>query len=190
MASREDWIGRTGLEWARRSDALERLLGPAGDAGINALAPRPGEQILDLGCGAGASTEALAQAVAPGGMITGLDISPDLMALARERLAQNGHATLIEADAERHDFGEMRFDALYSRFGAMFFDDPMAAFANIRGAMKPGSRAVFVSWREPARNQWASVPMTFAAEGVVPPGPPSGPGPRDSPPTPRARSRA
>ena len=177
LASREDWIGRTGQEWAKRSEALDLLLGPAGDAGLRTLAARPGERILDLGCGSGASTAALAEAVTPAGLATGVDVSPDLLALARTRLADMPGADLIEADAERHDFGEGVFDALYSRFGAMFFDNPAVAFQNLHRALRPGSRAVFVAWREPARNQWASVPMTFAAEGLVAPGPGSGPGP-------------
>ena len=177
LASREEWIGRTGQEWAKRAEALDLLLGPAGDAGLRALAARPGERILDLGCGSGASTAALAEAVKPGGIATGVDVSPDLVAQARTRLDGVNGAELIEADAERHDFGEGAFDAIYSRFGAMFFDNPVAAFRNLHRALRPGSRAVFVAWREPARNQWASVPMTFAAEGLVAPGPGSGPGP-------------
>ena len=103
MASREDWIGRIGLEWAQRSEALESLLGPAGEAGLRALAPRPGECILDLGCGAGGSTAALAQDVNPGGMVTAIDVSPDLMSQARERLAGQDNVKLIEGDAERSE---------------------------------------------------------------------------------------
>lgn len=176
MASREDWIGRTGLEWARRVAALERLLGPAGDAGLRALAARPGERLLDIGCGAGASTEALAKAVGPAGHVTAVDISPDLMEVARERLEGRANVTLLQTDAERADMGPPA-NALFSRFGAMFFDNPLAAFENLHAALVPGARAVFVAWREPARNQWASVPMTFSSEGLIPAAPPPGPGP-------------
>ena len=177
MPTREEWIGRTGQEWSRRGAALDLLLGPAGQAGLRRLAPRPGERILDLGCGAGTSTAALATAVSPGGEAIGADISPDLMADARARLADTPGVTLLEVDAQTHDFGTASLDGLYSRFGSMFFPDPGAAFANLHRALKPGARTVFVAWREPARNQWASVPMTFAAEGLVAPGPGSGPGP-------------
>lgn len=176
MASREDWIGRTGQEWARRGSALEKLLGPAGDAGLRALAARPGERILDIGCGAGASTVALAEAVGPDGHVIAADVSPDLLAQARERLDGAQNVTLMEADAQSADLGAPA-DALYSRFGSMFFDDPPSAFRHLYGALGPSGRAVFVAWQEPVRNQWAHVPMTFATEGLVPAAPPPGPGP-------------
>jgi SAM-dependent methyltransferase len=177
VPTRDEWIGRTGQEWARRGDALDLLLGPAADAGLDALSPRPGERILDLGCGAGASTEALARAVVPTGSVTAIDVSPDLIALARKRLEGNALVNLLEADAQTHSFEHHGHDALYSRFGSMFFEDPHAAFANLNGTLKPGARAVFVAWSDPSRNQWASVPMTFAAEGLGAARPPSGPGP-------------
>ncbi len=177
MATREEWIGPVGQEWARRGVPLERLLAPAGAAGLGALAPRPGERILDLGCGAGASTEALADAVGPQGHVTGVDVSPDLIALARARLAGRGNIDLIEADAGRHAFAPAGHDALFSRFGSMFFDDPPAALANLRHALAPAARAVFVAWREAARNQWAAVPMTFVQEGLGGAVATGGPGP-------------
>lgn len=176
MASREDWVGRAGLEWSRRGRALDLLLGPADEAGQQALAPLAGERILDLGCGAGASTLTLAEAVGPSGHVLGIDVSPDLIAQAQDVLAEHDHASVIEADAATHGF-EQSYDAIYSRFGSMFFDDPLAALRNLHGAVKPGGRAVFVAWREPARNQWASVPMTFVVQGSAKPGSQPGPGP-------------
>jgi len=175
LPSREDWIGRTGREWALHGAALERLLGPAGAAGLGVLAARPGEEVLDLGCGRGLSTEALAGAVRPGGRVTGIDVSPDLAAEARTLLADVDNAEIVEADAALHRF-DRSFDALYSRFASMFFDDPAAACAHLAGGLKPGGRAVFVCWREAARNQWASVPMTFSLDGVES-APPTGSGP-------------
>lgn len=177
MATREEWIGPVGQEWARRGAALERLLGPAGAAGLAALTPRPGERILDLGCGGGASTEALADAVGPEGRVTAIDVSPDLLAVARARLAVRGNVDVIEADAARHPFAPASHDALFSRCGSMFFDDPPAAFANLRNALAPGARAVFVAWREATRNQWAAVPMTFVQEGLGGAVASGGPGP-------------
>lgn len=144
---------------------------------MTALGARPGERILDLGCGSGASTIALADSVRPGGHVTGIDVSPDLLSDARARADGRNDVTLIEADAERYAFPVAQTDALYSRFGSMFFDNPPHAFRNLHRALRPGARAVFVAWREPARNQWASVPSTFAAEGMISPGAPSGPGP-------------
>ena len=177
MATREEWIGPVGQEWARRGAALERLLGPAGAAGLAALAPRRGERILDLGCGGGATAEALADAVGPEGRVTGIDVSPDLIAVARSRLAGRGNVELVEADAGCHTFAPAGHDALFSRFGAMFFDDPPAALANVHLALKPGARAVFVAWREATRNQWAAVPMTFVQEGLGGAPATGGPGP-------------
>lgn len=177
MATREEWIGPVGQEWARRGAALERMLAPAGAAGLRALAPRPGERIIDLGCGAGASTEALADAVGPEGRVTAVDVSPALVSVARTRLSGRANVELIEADAGRHAFAPAGHDALFSRFGAMFFDDPPAALANLRRALEPGARAVFVAWREAARNQWAAVPMTFVQEGLGGAVATGGPGP-------------
>lgn len=177
MASREDWIGKTGTEWARRSDALDLLLGPPGAEGLQALSAKPGEAILDLGCGAGPSTAILAQAVTQTGHVTGVDVSPDLIASAQERLNGLQNVTLLQADAEQHAFEPASFDGLFSRFGSMFFDRPEAALSNVRKALKPGARAVFVAWREAARNQWASVPMTFSTDGAAAQGPQAGPGP-------------
>ena len=159
-----------------RGTALEPLLGPAGAAGLAALAPQPGERVLDLGCGGGASTEALAEAVGAQGRVTAVDVSPDLLARARARLEGRANVELIEADAQRHAFAPGH-DALFSRCGMMFFEDPPAAFENLRRALRPGARAVFVAWREPARNQWAAVPMTFVQEGLGGSVATSGPGP-------------
>lgn len=177
MATRKEWIGRTGKEWAQRGDALDVLLGPAGQAGLDELAPKPGMRVLDLGCGGGASTAALAGLVGAEGHVTGVDISPDLIARARDRLDALVNVTLIEADAETHPFEDRAHDALFSRFGAMFFDNPPRAFTNLHHALAPGSPLVIVAWRDIRRNHWASLPMTFVAE-EMPGTPPSGaPGP-------------
>ena len=177
MASREEWIGRTGTEWARRGAALELLLDPPANEGLRVLAPQPGERIIDLGCGAGPSTAHLAKAVSDTGHVLAIDISPDLIAQAGERLGALQQVEIRQADAEVHDFSAQSYDGLYSRFGAMFFDNPGTALGNVRKALKPGGRAVFVAWREAAVNQWASVPLTFSTDGAAPQGPKSGPGP-------------
>ena len=179
MASREEWIGRTGQEWARRSDALDVLLGPAGAAGLKALNAGAGQHVIDLGCGGGASTEMLSDTVGADGHVTAVDVSPDLLAKAKARLDGRENVTLIEADAQTHAFAPGAADALYSRFGAMFFDDPPAAMVNLRNALKADADVVLVAWRDIRLNHWASVPMTFVADAM--PGTPlmgaPGPGP-------------
>ncbi|MEL6584323.1 MAG: class I SAM-dependent methyltransferase [Pseudomonadota bacterium] len=159
VATKADWMGRVGKEWAKRSDALDALLAPVGDVGLQKMGGVAGEQILDLGCGAGTTALALAQT---GATITGVDVSPDLLGLAAER---------DEADAVNWVLGDASaikyptaFDGLYSRCGAMFFDQPMIAFAHLRFQMRPGARLVVVCWRDAEQNAWARVPLEAAQD--------------------------
>ncbi len=172
MTSKEDWQGRVGQEWARQMPALEALLKPAGDVGMAALGDIAGRSVLDLGCGAGATTRALAAA---GGVPTGLDISPDLLGLARTEAPD---LTFVEGDAAITTF-DQPFDALFSRCGAMFFDDPPAALAHIRTQLKPDAEAAFIAWAAPDQNLWASLPLHAAARILPEAGAPlaAGPGP-------------
>ncbi len=178
MAEAQEWAGQMGREWARRVEALDRQLAAAGALGLAALAPRPGERILDLGCGAGATTARIVTAVGPEGAATGLDISPDLLAVARARPG-NEAAVFLEGDAQDWRFDEAVFDALFSRFGCMFFADPPAAYANIRRALKPGARVVLTAWRDLGANPWAALPAGVGAEVLGPAEPmaPGAPGP-------------
>ncbi|MFT7027496.1 MAG: SAM-dependent methyltransferase [Paracoccaceae bacterium] len=178
MTGKLDWEGRVGAEWADKADALDRLLGASGDAALAALAPAVGARVLDLGCGAGATSFALAGRVGPGGQVWGVDVSHDLLARAQDRQAARGDAAdpvrfvLADASTWRPD---APLDGLYSRFGAMFFDDPQAAFANLRACMAPGAPLAIACWRKPSLNQWASLPMRLAGD-LVPPSAPSAPG--------------
>jgi SAM-dependent methyltransferase len=172
MSEAEFWAGDMGREWARRADALDRQLAPAGAAGLAALAARPGERILDLGCGSGATTAELCRAVGPEGAVTGADISPDQVAAARARPG-NERARFIVGDAGSWPFEAATYDALFSRFGCMFFGDPPAAFVNIRRALKPDARVVLTVWRDLKRNPWAAIPARVGAEALGPADPPS-----------------
>lgn len=178
MSEAEQWAGDMGREWSRRAVSLDRQLAPAGEAGMRVLAPKPGERILDLGCGSGATTEALSAAVAPGGRVTGADISADQIAVARSRPGNAG-ADFVIGDAATHAFEAASYDALFSRFGCMFFADPVAAFTNLRRALKPGARAVLVAWREIGMNPWAAIPARVGTEvlGPIDPPAPGTPGP-------------
>ncbi len=178
MAEAQEWAGQMGREWARRVEALDRQLAPAGAVGLAALAPRPGEHILDLGCGGGATTAKIVKAVGPEGAVTGIDISPELLAVARARPG-NQAATFLEGDAQGWDFDAGAYDALFSRFGCMFFADPPAAYANLRRALKPGARVVLTVWRDLGANPWAALPAAVGAEVLGPAEPPApgAPGP-------------
>lgn len=175
------WNATVGQTWARLQLQLDRQLEPLGKAGIQALAPQPGERILDIGCGCGATSLALAEAVGNAGSVLGVDISEPMLEVARARqhLSKGNAATFRIADAQTAALGETPFDAAFSRFGVMFFADPVAAFANIRASLKPEGRLTFVCWRPLAENAWQRVPLE-AALPVLPPlptGDPLAPGP-------------
>lgn len=172
MAETFEWAGAMGRNWVRNQDALDRQLASAGEAGLRALAPARGERILDIGCGAGATTAELARAVGPEGRVTGADVSPDLVAAARGRPGCES-AEFVVGDAAEWPFPEAAFDALFSRFGCMFFDAPIKGFANLRRAVRPGGRAVLVAWRAMALNPWAAIPAAVGTELLGPADPPA-----------------
>ncbi|TWC05418.1 methyltransferase family protein [Bradyrhizobium macuxiense] len=165
---RPDWNGQSGERWIAHQARLDARLAVFGEAAIEAAAPAAGERVLDVGCGAGASTLALADRVGAGGQVLGVDISEPLIARARALAPQHTPALFRVADASSAELPEGAFDILFSRFGVMFFDDPTAAFAHMRRALKPGGRIAFVCWRGAAENDWVRLPMG-AIKGIVPP---------------------
>lgn len=173
------WNAQAGETWAAQQDKLDRQLEPLGEAAIAALAPKAGERLIDIGCGAGQTTLALAQRVGSGGSVLGVDISAPLLDVARRRAEGLANVSFVEADAQTHPFEPA--DGVFSRFGVMFFADPPAAFANIHKALKPGGRLAFVCWRPLAENEWMQAPMRAALPHVAvtppPPGDPLAPGP-------------
>src|SRR5262249_62369674 len=132
----------------------------------SAAAARPGEQVIDIGCGTGGTTAALAHAVAPGGHVLAVDISETLIEAARSQRLDN--ATFVVGDASTHPFKDGAWDLVFSRFGVMFFADAVVAFRNIRRALKPAGRLVFVAWRTPQENPWATVPVRAALPFLPP----------------------
>jgi SAM-dependent methyltransferase len=174
-AQADYWNGGAGQTWVEINRLLDMELQPLGREAQAALAPRPGERVLDIGCGAGDTSLDLAEAVGPEGSVLGVDISRLLLDLAARRAEEAGLTVRFEAaDAQVSDFSGDRFDAAFSRFGVMFFADPPAAFANIRKALKPGGRIAFVCWRPPEENPLMTAPFK-AAEHLLPPQPPSDP---------------
>ncbi len=169
-----DWNGQSGEHWVVHQARLDARLAVFGKAAIEAAAPAAGERVLDVGCGAGASTLALATRVGAAGHVLGVDISEPLIARARALAPKDTPALFRVADASSTELPDGAFDILFSRFGVMFFDDPTGAFAHMRHALKPGGRVAFVCWRGAAENDWVSLLMG-AIKGIVPPTAPPDP---------------
>ncbi|MET1110971.1 MAG: class I SAM-dependent methyltransferase [Allosphingosinicella sp.] len=158
------WNAQAGRSWAELSDMLDRVLAPLAPPLLEAIEPVAGRRILDVGCGAGAFTLAVAER---GGSGLGVDISAPLIEAARARAGRFATAEFVRADAQTHRFGPQSFDALISRFGVMFFADPAAAFRNLRSALRPGGKLAFLAWRAAAENDFMTAAERAAAD-VVP----------------------
>lgn len=147
-----DWDERA-TRWLAFDDELERFAAPLGELAMDALDLTAGERVLDVGCGTGRSSIAIADRVAPDGHVVGLDVARLMVERSRHNAAGRTNLDFVVADAARHDFGEP-FDVVFSRFGVMFFEDPAAAFGNLRRALRPGGRLGFVSWADVRTNDW------------------------------------
>jgi SAM-dependent methyltransferase len=167
------WNAIAGQTWVAFQTQLDRQLEPLGAKAMGVLAPAPGERILDIGCGCGHTSVALSARVGISGAVLGVDISEPMLAVATSRSGAPSAAFRL-ADAQTDDLGEAAFDGAFSRFGVMFFIDPVAAFANIRRALKPAGRLAFVCWRPLGENPWMYVPLE-AARPLLPPLQPSDP---------------
>ncbi|WP_417620613.1 methyltransferase domain-containing protein [Parasphingorhabdus sp.] len=176
----EDWAGEMGLKWLASLFLFEEMIAPIGDALLARADYQDGESVIDLGCGGGATTLAIASAVAPSGKVMGVDISPDLVVAARERATKSG-ATNIEftcADASVVQLPDAPYDRLFSRFGSMFFDNPIAAFSHLHGLVRPGGRIDLAVWGPPRENLWMMEMMGVVRNHIeVPPAIPRAPGP-------------
>jgi len=177
----ESWDGPGGQHWVAEAERYDRMTRSFGERIIEAAAPGPGEQVLDVGCGNGAVALAVSALVAPGGSVMGLDVSGPMLAYARRRAEQARIASVSfrQGDAQVYPLPPAGFDAVVSRFGVMFFDDPVAAFANIGRALRPGGRIAFTCWRDLIVNDWLMVPAGAALQYVPMPdlGQPGAPGP-------------
>ena len=165
--------------WAEVREPLELQLAPLGRRALAALAPRPGESVLDIGCGGGETALNLARAVAPDGTVVGVDQSAAVLAFAQRAAKGCERVRFVQADAQVFPFEPASFDAAFSRFGVMFFADPTAAFINIRRSLRPNGRLAFVCWRALEENPLDILPLR-AASAHLPPQPahdPDAPGP-------------
>ena len=173
------WNGEEGEDWAARADRFDAASAAFDASLLEAAGIGAADRVLDVGCGAGTSTRAAARA-APDGHVTGIDLSAPLLAEARRRSAAAGltNTTFLQGDAQVHPFEPASFDVAVSRFGAMFFGDPVAAFTNLARALRPGGRLAMLSWQPLARNEWLLVLRRVLAAGRPLPEPPGdAPGP-------------
>lgn len=149
----EYWNGKAGQTWVNAQERMDLMLAPLSTSAIDTADPKPGERAIDIGCGCGATTLALAER---GASVRGLDISAPMLARARERTTGESVVDFVQADAATHPFSPDH-QLLFSRFGVMFFADPIAAFANLSTALESGGRMVFMCWQAPAVNPWISI---------------------------------
>ncbi|HET9046290.1 MAG TPA: methyltransferase domain-containing protein [Casimicrobiaceae bacterium] len=176
-----EWNGVQGERWAALQRETDGIVLPFGEAALAVAAPKTGERVVDVGCGCGDTTIELARRVGEDGSVLGVDVSRPMLDAARRHPAAAGLPQLAfrECDASAAEL-PAPIDLLYSRFGTMFFDDPVAAFTHMRRSLRPDGRTVFVCWRAPRDNPWAMVPLSAAraAVGVTPPAAdPNAPGP-------------
>ena len=173
------WDGDEGEHWAAQADRYEATGPRYVEALLRAAAVRPADTILDIGCGTGRSTLELAR-MAPSGSVLGVDLSTKMLERARTVAEREGltNVTFEQADAQVHPFPQGTFDVAVSSFGAMFFADPVAAFANIGRSLRPGGRLAVLAWRDFAANEWISAIRDALAAGRTLPMPAAGaPGP-------------
>lgn len=177
----EFWNTAGGAKWVRLQAMLDRMIEPYGAAVIDRAQLLPGHSVLDVGCGCGATSIALARAVGTGGRVTGIDISAPMLARAAELARESGAVNVAfeNADAQTHELARAEVDRIFSRFGVMFFSDSRAAFENLATALKPGGRLAFVCWQPIHDNPWMLLPIMTAMQFMELPLPsePRAPGP-------------
>jgi SAM-dependent methyltransferase len=180
----EYWNGAAGTRWVKYQEDFDRAIDAFGEAALARLPLAPGARVLDVGCGAGTSTLGIVLRVAPAGAVVAVDVSQPLLARARERVAARAAELGVAVDFVLADAATYRADeacdALFSRFGVMFFDQPARAFGNLREALTAGGKLAFVCWRAFADNPWVTVPLAAARRVLPAPSPwldPRAPGP-------------
>jgi SAM-dependent methyltransferase len=159
------WNGIAGQSWVEAQELLDGILKPFEDLLLETVATKPRATLLDVGCGTGSTTLAIKRQLGANAQCVGVDISEPMLELARSRAERAGAAVrFIRADAELHPFEHASFDMVVSRFGVMFFDDPVRAFANLRRAARPGAELCVLVWRGPSENPF----MTAAERAAAP----------------------
>jgi SAM-dependent methyltransferase len=176
-----EWNGALGQRWAALQAEIDRVVVPFGDAAIKLASPQPGERVIDVGCGCGDTSVAIARMVGATGSVLGIDVSQPMLDVARGRAqaATFSQLSFRHADASEAEL-PANIDLLFSRFGVMFFSRPAAALSHLRKSLRKGGRCAFVCWRAPRDNPWAMVPLSAARQALgitPPPNDPDAPGP-------------
>lgn len=171
---RDFWSGKGGDIWVERQNAMDTMLSHLGEAALNKLNLNEGENVLDIGCGCGHTTLNIAKRISPDGQVTGLDISEPMLKRAKESANEMSisNASFNCVDVQTDDIGEEVYSAAFSRFGVMFFEDPIAAFRNINKSLITGASLSFVCWQSPALNPWQSLFIEAVKKYVDLPSPP------------------
>lgn len=175
----EAWDGPEGEHWALHHERFDATISPHHGVLITAAAFAPGERVLDIGCGNGLTSRDAARAVGPSGSVLGVDLSGPMLAVAEQLAEEEGldNVRFERGDAQVHSFAPGAYDLAISRFGVMFFLDPVAAFTNIASALRPGGRVAFLAWQSVPANEWVSAMREALAVGrdlpLPPPGVPS-----------------
>lgn len=178
--SSDDWAGQAGERWLAQLDRFEHMIAPIGEALLRQAGFAAGESVVDIGSGGGLSSLAIARLIGPQGRVLGLDVSAPLIAAARERAEKAGlsQVQFEVGDAARSMPAQAPFDRLFSRFGCMFFTEPVPAFINLRRMVRPGGRLDIVVWASAADNPWSSAVLEVIARHMPVPEPvPGAPGP-------------
>lgn len=173
------WDGDEGEQWTEYADQYDAVAEPHLRRLMDAARIAAGDRVLDIGCGTGESTRRAARETASGSAL-GVDLSGRMLTRAEERGRAEGltNVAFLQADVQVHRFDERTFDVVISRFGAMFFNEPVAAFRNIAKAMRPGGGLALLTWQELAKNEWLTSFRGALAAGRTLPVPPAGtPGP-------------
>ena len=176
------WNESAGPVWVEQQERLDAQIGPLGVRTRDRAMLRSGERVLDVGCGCGGTTLELAGDVGAGGRVVAVDISRPMLERGKQRARAEGLEACIDwrlDDAQTAPFEGAAFDLIFSRFGVMFFADPVAAFTNLRRALRPGGRLAFVCWQPRDKNPWMLAPVLAAAQHIAfpAPPPPDAPGP-------------
>lgn len=178
----ENWNGEGGQRWVADADRRDRVLAPVAERLYEFATIEGGMSVLDVGCGCGVTTMAASAMVGGSGHVTGLDLSAPMLTVARSRVESAGldNVSLVHGDAQSYPLPEHGFDVAMSRFGTMFFADPVAAFVNIADSLRHGASIYLATWQPLAANDWILVPgaalLSHAQLDQMPLADPSAPG--------------